>query len=358
MKRLFAAIIAVTVFIALTVGAASAATAGGADDPLISLSYISSFITSTMNRAAAMIDSSLLALKTVAVSQLEQLDAEASKGSANSGYTMLSLNSGGTITIKMGSSINLVSGTLRITSLNGTIINVSEGAEVGKSDIIMPNNRYFAAENTSAVFTVYSSTAKVTVNGEYTSTSSGTLPQETFSDVSGHWAEQYISYLSDKGIVSGVGEGLFQPEATMTRAMFVTIIGRVAKVDKKVYNSSKFSDVDISEWYGPYVSWASERGISTGFEDGTFAPNNSISREQMAVIIMRYISSSGITMPQKTEAKTFIDDDSIGSWAKESVYAAQKAGLISGRSDGSFDPKGTATRAEVCAIIYRLLKAN
>lgn len=358
MKRILTAIISACIIIALTIGMASAATAGGADDPLISLTYINSFITNLMSRAASMIDSSFGALKTVTKSQLDQLEAEVSSSSGNTGYTTLSLNSGGTVTVKMGSSVILNSGTLRLTSINGTIINVSEGREVGKYDIIMPNNRYFAAENTTAVFTVYSSTAKLIVNGTYSSTMSGTLPPESFIDVPGHWAEQYISSLADTSIVSGVGGGYFQPDATMTRAMFVTIIGRVAKVDKNTYTNSKFSDVSINEWYGPYVAWAAEKRITTGFEDGSFAPNNTISREQMAVIIMRYASVSGITLPQKTEAKIFIDDSLISSWAKDSVYAAQKAGLISGRSDGSFDPKGTATRAEVCTIIYRLINGN
>jgi hypothetical protein len=357
MKRIFPLLISITVFIMLTFGAAYAATPGGEDDPLISLSYISGFITNIISRVNTMIDSAYGALKTVTSSQLTQIESEIKKDDVSSGYKILSINSGGTVTIPMGSSVNLISGTLRLTTLNGTLINVSEGTVVSKNDIIFANNRYFAAENTTAVFTVYSSNAKITVNGAYTMTLSGTLPVSLFKDVEGHWAEQYITALSSSGIVSGMGDGVFMPDSTMTRGMFVTIMGRLSGADKNAYTSSKFSDVDIKAWYGPYVAWASEKGISTGFEDGTFAPDNTITREQMAVMIMRYAALSGKTLPQISEPKTFTDDEGISSWAKSSVYSAQKAGLISGRSDNSFDPKGTATRAEVCAIVYRLNKA-
>ncbi len=357
MKRFISLILAAAVLAALTVGAANAAVPGGAEDPLISLSYISGYITNVMNRANSMIETSLSTVKSLATSQLDQMMPAAPAGDAAVGYKMLNLNSGGTVTITMGSSLNLISGTLRITSLKGTLINVSDGTVVDKSDIIKANTRYFAAENTTATFTVYSAAANVTVNGSYTMTPSGKLPASSFSDVSGHWAEEYIYSLSAGGIVSGMGDGLFMPNYTVTRGMFVTIMGRLYGVDKAAYSVSKFSDVSMTDWYGPYVAWAAEKGISTGYHDGTFAPNENMTREQMAVIIMRYAGVTGASLTTTAGEKTFADDSLIGSWAKDSVYAAQKAGLISGREDGSFDPKGTATRAEVCAIVYRLIKS-
>ncbi len=357
MKRFLSILTSLAFLTALTVGAANAAAAGGAEDPLISLGYISGYITNVMNRANSMIETSMSTLKSLMTSQLDQLLPAAPAGEVAVGYKMLNLRSGGTVTITTGSSVNLISGTLRITSLQGTLINVSDGTLVNKTDIISANNRYFAAENSSATFTVYSSAANVTVNGAYTMTPSGNLPANSFFDVSGHWAEEYIYSLSSSGIVSGMGDGLFMPNNTVTRGMFVTILGRLYGADKAAYSVSKFSDVSISDWYGPYVAWAAEKGISTGYHDGTFAPNENMTREQMAVLIMRYAGMASAPLKQAAGEKTFSDDGIIGSWAKESVYAAQRAGLIGGREDGTFDPKGTATRAEVCTIVYRLIKA-
>ncbi len=154
-----------------------------------------------------------------------------------------------------------------------------------------------------------------------------------------------------------MGEGQFMPSYTMTRAMFVTIIGRLSKINTGSYSTTQFNDVDMGSWYGPYVAWASQSGIVNGYGDGTFLPNASISREQMAVIIMRYAKFCGVTLPEKAPQAAFDDDSLFGDWAKDSVYNAQKTGLISGRPDNTFDPKGTATRAEVCTVIYRYIKS-
>ena len=140
----------------------------------------------------------------------------------------------------------------------------------------------------------------------------------------------------------------------MTRAMFVTVIGRLNGVNTANYSVSDFSDVDISEWYGPYVAWAAKNGIVNGVGDGRFAPDDPITREQMAVIIMRYVDFAGIRFSSMNPAVTFTDTDLIDDWAKDAVGKAQRAGLITGKEGGRFDPLGTAARSEVCTVIYRL----
>lgn len=155
--------------------------------------------------------------------------------------------------------------------------------------------------------------------------------------------------------MNGMGGFTFAPETTMTRAMFVTVIGRLAGINTATYTQSSFSDVDIGQWYGPYVAWASQNGIITGYDDGTFRPSASITREQMAVIIVRYAAYAGITLGAVSEEMQFADASSISSWAVIAVKTAQRAGLINGKPGGIFDPAGTATRAEVCTVIYRLI---
>lgn len=357
MKRFLTIVLAIAVFITLTLGVSYAATPGGADDPLISLSFISGYITKIINKGVSLIDLSFNTIKTLMNTQLEAAAPPQNGMSFASGNKILPLKSGGTVTVMMGSSVSLISGTIKVTSLSGTLINVSDGTVTGKADEVKTNNRYFAAENTSVTFTVYSSTANVAVDGYYKMTESGTLPDVRFDDVPGHWAEEYINYLSAAGIVNGMEDRQFWPDYTMTRGMFVTIIGRLYGADKNSYKEAKFKDVDYSSWYGPYVAWAAEKGIVNGFEDGTFLPNSTITREQMAVIIMRYADFCGAKLTGIKESAIFPDDSLIGSWAKDSVYLAQKAGLITGRTDNTFDPKGTATRAEVCTIVFRLIKA-
>ena len=189
-------------------------------------------------------------------------------------------------------------------------------------------------------------------------TEGGALPSNAdFKDVDGHWAKDYIVYLALNSYVNGMGQQLFEPNYKMSRAMFVTLIGRIYGVDCNVYTVSAFGDVNINEWYGPYVAWAAQTGIVTGFEDGTFLPNQTITREQMALIIIRFADFQNCEMPTTVSGSTYSDDYLISSWAKSAVYEAQSAGMLMGRDTGEFDPKGTATRAEVCTMLYRYINA-
>ncbi len=349
-------VLAVTILISFTV--ASAAAPGGADDPLISLTYLNTFISNLLTTGGSKISEAFNQFDAKIDKKLDDISEVISDNMQfASGYKMLYLKTGGTVSIATGGSVNLISGTMRITDANGTAINVSDGKTVDEGKLVSANNRYFAAEKSKIVFTAYDS-AIVTVNGPYSSTESGEAPKDIgFSDVPGFWAEDYINYLAINGIVNGMGEGKFEPSYTMTRAMFVTIIGRLSSVNTASYTTTQFSDVDKGAWYGPYVAWAFQSGIVTGFEDGTFLPNASISREQMAVIIMRYAAFCGVTLAVKNPQASFGDDSLFSSWAKDAVYSAQKTGLINGRPDNTFDPKGTATRAEVCTVIYRYIKS-
>ena len=153
--------------------------------------------------------------------------------------------------------------------------------------------------------------------------------------------------------MNGVETHRFAPGEIVTRGAFVTILGRLSKVDTAAYKEIPFSDVTAGDWYGPYVAWAAEARITLGFEDGSFRPRENISREQLAVMLQRYLRAYGIG-PELTEREAFADESRVSDWALEAVNMMRDAGLMNGRGENLFEPKGTATRAEICAVVYRI----
>lgn len=177
-----------------------------------------------------------------------------------------------------------------------------------------------------------------------------------FTDTANHWAKADIDFVAARGLLSGTGNNQFSPDTGMTRGMFVTALGRLAGIDPAQYKNTKFTDVAATAYYAPYVAWAAEKGIVNGTTDTTFAPDTNISREQMAVIMQNYAKAMGYTVPKTREAVTFADNSSIGSWAKDAVKAMQMAGVLNGKDGNRFDPQGTATRAEVAAVLHRYVE--
>lgn len=177
-----------------------------------------------------------------------------------------------------------------------------------------------------------------------------------FTDIAGHWAKEDIEFVVSRGLFSGTSETKFSPNAAMTRGMFVTVLGRLASADVSGYAKSSFSDVKSDAYYMGYIEWASKNNIVNGVGNGRFAPNQSITREQMAVIMSNYAKTIGYTLPKVHVENTFADNGKISAYAKEAVKQMQMAGVISGKNGNLFDPQGTATRAEVSAVLRRFVE--
>jgi GH24 family phage-related lysozyme (muramidase) len=185
-----------------------------------------------------------------------------------------------------------------------------------------------------------------------TTTTTPTATTITFTDVQAtDWYHDAVTYVAAQGLFNGTSATQFSPETAMTRAMFVKVLANLSGVDLSGYQTSKFSDVKTTDWYCAAVTWAAEKGLVTGYSDGTFAPEAEITREQMCVILTRYAAAAGVSLPKTTAAVTFPDSTAISSYAREAVAACQQAGLISGRSSGVFDPQGTAMRCEVAKVM-------
>jgi hypothetical protein len=180
-----------------------------------------------------------------------------------------------------------------------------------------------------------------------------------FGDVSSFaWYYLPIIQVYELGLFSGTGDSTFSPNANTTRGMFVTVLGRLADTDLDQFECN-FSDVCPTMYYAPSVGWAANKQIVTGYEDGTFGPNQTMTREQACVMMVRFAKCMDINLTATQSAVTFNDSSSISSWAKDDVATAQKAGLINGKENNRFDPQGYATRAEVAAILMRLqMKCN
>ncbi|MBQ3404119.1 MAG: S-layer homology domain-containing protein, partial [Oscillospiraceae bacterium] len=187
----------------------------------------------------------------------------------------------------------------------------------------------------------------------------------------------------------------FGPNRYMTRGMFVTVLGRAANADVSGFTEVGFTDVSSEQYYAPYVAWAADNGIVDGFPDGSFAPDQYISREQMAVIMARYLEQFDITddeaapedsqpedsqsedtqsedtQPEDTQteegdmstealpglSEKYSDADSISEWAQPGVLICTERGLLTGDNTGCFNPHDNSTRAMCAVLMTRLMTA-
>lgn len=176
-----------------------------------------------------------------------------------------------------------------------------------------------------------------------------------FSDIGENaWYAGCVSYVTEKGYFQGTGADVFSPAADMSRAMFVTVLGRASGVKTENYTASSFSDAAVGSWYGGYVQWAYENKIISGVGGGRFAPDQAVTREQMAAILANYSKWKGETVNTPEERPGYPDADRISGWAAGGVVLCTANKWLTGYPDGSFRPQKTASRAEVAQIIYNI----
>ena len=174
-----------------------------------------------------------------------------------------------------------------------------------------------------------------------------------FSDVSPNaWYYQDVKTIVEAGLMNGISKNEFSPESELTRAMFVTILYRVEN-EPEVNGNVIFTDVPEDAYYVNAVKWAVDNGIVTGVTTTEFAPDLSITREQMSTILYRYAKSKGEIIT--TDTVSYSDNDLISEYAKEAVAWAAAEKIMNGYADGSFSPLDTATRAQVAAVFVRYL---
>ncbi len=180
-------------------------------------------------------------------------------------------------------------------------------------------------------------------------------PSTSFSDIDGLWSEDSIKFVTGRKMFLGTGDGKFSPNATMSRAMFVTVLWRVAGSPEQS-GSVPFSDV-TADWCADAVSWASTLGIVSGYSDGRFGQDDPVTREQMCVFITRSMEKLGWKLEASNNNRSdFKDENAISDWATGSVDICADLGLINGFENGSFAPHNNATRGETSAILERFVQ--
>lgn len=177
---------------------------------------------------------------------------------------------------------------------------------------------------------------------------------DLFSDIARDaWYKDAVQYAYDNGLMTGVSDTEFAPEATTTRAMIVSILARLEGVTTA--QAAGFADVDDNDWYATAVNWAANVGVVNGYEDNTFKPNTAITREQLAAILMNYAAYKGYDVSARADLSHYSDADSISSWANDVLLWAVAEGLLTGVTDDTIAPQAHATRAQVAAILQRFL---
>ena len=191
---------------------------------------------------------------------------------------------------------------------------------------------------------------------EVTTESIAIESSDKFIDISDHWAREIINVIADKNIVNGYEDNTFKPNNSITRAEFLTILYNSGLADTADIDSDiSFADVTGNEWYYDYIKWGVENNLIVGYDDNTFRGNNIISRQEMAVVISKFIELSDINLDE-SEAVVFADADNIAPWAKEYVDSISAYGIVKGDNNNCYLPNKDLTRAETAVIINQLTK--
>ena len=211
------------------------------------------------------------------------------------------------------------------------------------------------ANQSSGKYTFTMPAAAVTVKAVFAAQE--TDPDFPFADVAkGSWYYEGVRYAYENGLMSGTGEGTFSPDLPTSRGMRVTILYRLA--GSPAAGSASFTDVAKGQWYADGVAWASANGVVSGYPDGSFRPNDTITREQMAAILYQYARIQGKLDDSRADLSIFSDLDSLSAYAKEPMSWAVAQGLFSGVSADTLAPGGSTTRAQAAVILTAFSKAQ
>lgn len=173
------------------------------------------------------------------------------------------------------------------------------------------------------------------------------------------WYYEAVQYTSEHGLFQGITETKFGPHITMTRGMLVTVLYRLEGEPAVDGQTQPFTDVDAGRYYGDAITWAANSGVVNGVTDTRFAPEAAVTREQMVTILYRYAGLEGADVTAKADLESFPDHDQVKPYARDAFSWAVGAGIIQGNSNGgvtTLSPRNSATRAQVAAVLMRYLE--
>lgn len=243
------------------------------------------------------------------------------------------------------------------TAAKGTTVTVtaspSKGYVVDGVKVVDKDGKDVAVTGKDGKYVFTMPGSAVTVTGTFKAETPAALP---FTDVkSGDWFYPAVQYAYAQGLMTGTSATTFAPNGTMNRAMIVTVLYRLEK-SPAVTGASKFTDVPAGQWYSDAVAWAAANKIVNGYDETTFGPMNAVTREQMAAILFRYEQVKGLeNVTLEENLNRFPDQNKISAYAIPALQWAVGQKIINGNADGTLDPTGTATRAQVAQIFTNLL---
>ena len=184
-----------------------------------------------------------------------------------------------------------------------------------------------------------------------------TTNHKEYADIAGHWATDYINFASDRNLFGGTSPNEFSPELSMTRGMFITVLGRMHGLDTSAYGGDTgYSDVNSAEYYAPYINWAKATGVMAPVTESEFAPEQPVLRKDMAHAISNYMKMQSFASDNASSDNIFTDLSECSADEISAISSVQSLGIINGIGDGLFSPMGHSTRAEVATVMCRTIK--
>ena len=203
---------------------------------------------------------------------------------------------------------------------------------------------------TAQTVDLYAGTAKLEL-----SPAAATVSFDPFEDIDGHWAQEKILESYYAGLFKGISQTRFAPEGTMTRAMLVTVLYRMAGEPEMEDLSTNFTDLEDGQYYVPAVAWAAQTGVTKGISQTQFAPHKALSRQELATMLFRYAECMGQDVSGRADLSGFVDAAGIADWAADAMAWAVQAQLIEGFPGGWIMAFTSATRAQSAVILCRYL---
>ena len=176
----------------------------------------------------------------------------------------------------------------------------------------------------------------------------------TFSDLPENAAAGSIMNMVARGVLKGMDNGKFEGELPITRAMVATVLKRLSK-DQTINNVKSFTDVKDKDWFADAVKWAQSQGLIKGYEDGTFKANNLVTRQELAIIVERFLKTHGITMDEVKEL-SYKDLDTLPTWSRDAIIAMAKIGLVEGQTEEMYNPASQFTREELAVMLEKIIE--
>ena len=343
-KKMLAGALALLVLL----GCVMTGSAGSQSDPLVSRSYLNeTFFAGLKAYVTRWVAQSTQGLYNGAAQMGQTSSADG--WITSSGFVPGEGESGDTITLTTGSGLIWTAGSGAVSS--GVLVDATAGTELGTGKALAAGHRYLAGSD--AVVVASSQSAQWMAEGKWRLGTGGTVVVPLrFTDVpESQWYYEDVRFVVENGLFTGVSDTQFQPGTTMQRNMMATVLHRLAK-EPEVDYSAVFSDVPDGKWYTNGIIWCAQTGIVSGMGGGRFAPGQTVTRQQIAVMLYNYAVRTGRSAVERGDMSAFSDAGTVASWATDAMSWAVGVGILNG-SGGKLLPGDGAQRAQVAAMLHR-----